>query len=273
MKLNRNAVVTLAIVCGSSLYAQPGYQRNASMVGGGNAEFGKCTIEVVVDGMADVEIRGNTGVFRNVVGQPAQWRRFECSSPLPQNPVNFNFAGVDGRGRQSLIRDPRNGGVAAVHIEDTAGGSEGYTFDLTWGNRGSNNQPGNVVDNRGNYPAGNSRDPRYDQNQNDQRYRPNYRDSDYYRRYNHGFASDEAVRVCQNEIERQALTRFRRADVHFDRARLDDGPGQQDAVVGIVDIHRQRGTERYRFSCAVDFNSGRVRTATLDASPLNDRDR
>ena len=51
---------------------------------------------------------------------------------MPPNPANFHFAGVDGRGRQQLIRDPRDGGVAVVRIEDPKSGSEGYTFDLTW---------------------------------------------------------------------------------------------------------------------------------------------
>jgi len=51
---------------------------------------------------------------------------------MPGNPANFRFSGVDGRGRQELVRDPRNGGVAVVRIEDRDNGSEGYTFDLTW---------------------------------------------------------------------------------------------------------------------------------------------
>jgi uncharacterized protein YfkK (UPF0435 family) len=41
---------------------------------------------------------------------------------------------VDGRGRQELVRDPRNGGAAVVRIEDPDNGSEGYTFNVSWGN-------------------------------------------------------------------------------------------------------------------------------------------
>src|SRR5205085_6002835 len=102
------------------------------MVGGGSADRGKCTAEVVVDDVAQVEIRGTTATLRTMSGQPAQWRRFECTGPMPANAGNFRFAGVDGRGRQELIRDPRNGGVAVVQIEDPEGGAEGYTFDLFW---------------------------------------------------------------------------------------------------------------------------------------------
>jgi hypothetical protein len=31
-----------------------------------------------------------------------------------------------------LIRDPQNGGVAVVRIDDPRGGAEGYTFEVTW---------------------------------------------------------------------------------------------------------------------------------------------
>ena len=81
------------------------FQRRATMRGGGGPNGGKCTIEVVVDRAAEVEIRGDTATLRNVSGQPPQWRRFECSGVMPPNPANFRFSGVDGRGRQQLVRD------------------------------------------------------------------------------------------------------------------------------------------------------------------------
>src|SRR5258705_10279938 len=113
--------------------AQP---RRATFLGGGSAGQGKCTIEVVVDGAAEVSVRGDQATLRNLSGQPAQWRRFQCTGPMPSNPADFRFAGVDGRGRQELMRDPRQGGAAVVRIEDSQGGSEGYTFDLFWGGGG-----------------------------------------------------------------------------------------------------------------------------------------
>src|SRR5437016_10625414 len=42
------------------------YQRKADIRGGGNPNQGKCTIEVVVDGAAEVEIRGDNAVLRNL---------------------------------------------------------------------------------------------------------------------------------------------------------------------------------------------------------------
>jgi len=81
---------------------QQGLQRRASIVGGGGLDYGKCTIEVWVDGGAQVEIIGDTATLRDTNGQTPQWRRFECTGPLPANPANFRFAGVDGRGSQKL---------------------------------------------------------------------------------------------------------------------------------------------------------------------------
>ena len=111
----------------------------ASMTGGGGD--GKCTFEVEVDGAAKVEIHGDTGSIRQLSGKRAVWRRLVCNQPMPNNPADFRFQGVDGRGRQELVRDPnQSGGVAVIRITDPQGGSEGYTGDITW--RGGNSNWG-----------------------------------------------------------------------------------------------------------------------------------
>jgi len=120
----------LLTISGLMLSAQT-FPRRADIRGGGG-DRGKCTIEVVVDGAAEVEIRGDSAVLRNVAGRPPEWRRFVCNSPMPPNPPDFRFTGVDGRGRQELVREPRGGEPAVVRIEDPQSGSEGYTFDITW---------------------------------------------------------------------------------------------------------------------------------------------
>ena len=182
---------------------------------------------------------------------------------MPPNPGDFRFKGVDGRGRQTLIRDPRNGGVAVVQIEDPDNGQEGYTFDLEWsgfGQGGGWNGP-----QAGGAPIG--QDPRdyRDRNYPEDRYRPQWRDTDYYRRNGHAFAVDEAVRVCQESVARQAQSRFRRGEIHFRYTAIDENPGRQDWVVGSIDVHRGGGREeRFNFSCSVDFNTGRVRSANLE---------
>lgn len=131
-----------------SASAQP-LERRAQITGGGGRDQGKCTIEVVVDGVAEVQIQGDRATIRNIDGQTPQWRRFVCNEPMPPNPAGFRFAGVDGRGRQSLVRSPQGGGPAVVRIEDPQGGSEGYTFDVTWQVGGYNAGPPSPLPGRG----------------------------------------------------------------------------------------------------------------------------
>ena len=228
--------------------AQPN-QRRATIVGGGDRDRGKCTVEVVVDGAADVEIRGDQGIVRNLSGQPAQWRRFECTSPMPANAADFRFAGVDGRGRQQLIKDPRSGGVAVVRIEDPQGGSEGYTFDLVWGGA-YRDEP-------------RREEPRRDQDPGPApRFPPDNRQGGALRR----FTTEQAVSVCQDAVRQQARTRFRGRDVEFRETRIDDNPGRNDWVIGMIDVLRgpRVPEEHLRFSCSVNFDNGQVRSVQLD---------
>lgn len=213
--------------------------RRANVSGGGNPNQGKCTIEVVVDGAAEVEIRGDSGTLRNLSGQPSQWRRFECNSPLPANPQNFRFVGIDGRGSQELVRGPQNGGVAVIRIQDPASGAEGYTFDITWG---------------GGF------DGRYGMND-----RRNERPADAPR-----FTTEQAVRACQDTVRQQAYERFRSSNIAFRRTTIDDKPGRQDWVNGLVDMRRGYDHDvTYRFACSVDFQTGAVRSAQMDPLEAN----
>jgi hypothetical protein len=222
-------VLAAVIVFTSSSGAQQ-FQRRATMVGGGG-DRGKCTIEVVVDGIAEVEIRGDLGTIRNIAGQPAQWRRFQCNAPLPRNPVDFRFQGIDGRGRQDLVRDPRNGGAAVVRIEDRQGGSEGYTFDLMWGGGGGDYRPPERIP---------ERVPRR-------------------------FTVEQAISVCQDSVRRQAGDRFRGRRVEFLNTRIDDNPGRNDWVIGMIEVYRgPNPEERYRFSCSVNFDNGDVRSVQVE---------
>src|SRR5947209_15230759 len=109
----------------------------ANVRGNNRSDQGKCTIEVDVDAVADVEVRGDTARIRTLSGEPARLKRFDCDSILPTRPGDFRFTGVDGRGRVALVQDPRNGGPAVIRIEDPKNGREGYTFDLEWRGGGS----------------------------------------------------------------------------------------------------------------------------------------
>jgi hypothetical protein len=100
---------------------------------GGSGDRGKCTIEVTVDGTAEIEILAEQGRMKTVNGQRAVWKRMDCNRPLPLNPEDFKLSPQEGRGKQSLLKSPKeNRGVAAVRIEDPSGGSAGYKFDLEW---------------------------------------------------------------------------------------------------------------------------------------------
>ena len=124
----------------SPLFAQGTIQ--AQVTGGGGS--GKCTFEIRTGGTAEVEIRGSQGRVRAISGGPAQWVRLKCNQPLPKRPNNFRFQGIDGRGRQTLVRDPNsNNGIAVVRIEDNRGSMHGYTGDIMW-NGGSGN-PGTAT--------------------------------------------------------------------------------------------------------------------------------
>ncbi len=252
MKRKFILLLTASAVIGAAAHAQSS-RRQATMVGG-NSGRGKCTIEVRVDKGAEVDIQGTSATLRTLSGQRAEWRRFECNSPMPANPVNFRFAGVDGRGRQTLVRDPRNGGVAVVRIEDRDNGSEGYTFDIFW--EGGGGPP------RGGY-QGNDRRPDI----RDEGYRPGWRESEYYRRNGRGFTVNEAVRVCQDSVMQQARRRFRNSDVKFGTTRIDDNPGRQDWVLGTFEVQRRGPDMRYGFACSVDFSTGRVRSAQINDRP------
>lgn len=204
----------------------------ASIRGGGNGDRGKCTIEVDVDDVAEVYINGDFGRLRTLSGQPAVWRRFECNAPLPANVGDFRFSGVDGRGRQTLVRDPRqNRGVAVIRIEDPKSGREGYTFDIEWsgGYGGGYGGPG------GNYGGGQYGGGQYGGN--------------------FGGRGD-VVSFCQDAVRAKADREYGVRDLGF----LDVGAenaGRRDYVEGVFENRRSR--ERYRYSCSVDFNTGRLR--------------
>lgn len=114
------------------------FEKRASFAGRSD-DGGRCTVEVVVDKSAEVMVFADHGVLRMIDGgQPAVWRRLECTSPMPINMRDFRFEPREGRGRVNLAQDPRsNRGRAVVHIDDPEPGSGTYAFNLIW--RGGNN--------------------------------------------------------------------------------------------------------------------------------------
>jgi len=240
-------------------------QRKANITGGGSPDQGKCTIEVVVDGAAEIEIRGDTATMRNLSGQAPQWRRFQCTSPMPANPGEFRFAGVDGRGSQQLVRDPRNGGSAVIRIEDRDNGSEGYTFDVFWGGGGRNYTGGD----RGGPPPQQDRgfDGRRDQDRGFGGPPPRDYDRDRGPGRDRRFTSEQAIRACQDWVRDEAGRRLGTSRIDFQRTAMDDNPGRNDWVLGNFAVTRRFGRQDfYSFSCSVNFDTGRVRSADFRAA-------
>ncbi len=230
----------------------------------GNAVDGKCTIEVNVDGAAEVEIRGNEGRMRNLSGQPAVWRRFVCNGTMPANPHDFRFRGIDGRGSVQLLQDPRqNGGRIVFRIDDPQGGREGYTVDLEW--RGSNGQWNNQ-DTRGWRGPDSRSDNRFQDQRNSGGTGDANRDRRYYDergRWNTE-GTKQAIRVCEAAaVERIQRDGFR--NVTFRNVVPDNNPGRNDFVNGFATA--RQGWWRnvsFQFSCSVNLANGQVRSIDVN---------
>ena len=134
-------VLVMMVACVFSAWSQRVTDRRAAEIRGGGGE-GKCTIEVVVDDVAEVEIIGRNAAIRTISGSPASFRRFQCNQAMPFRPSGFRFKGIDGRGRQDMVQSAEGGGRAVIRIEDSKGGSEGYTFDIFWNGGGGYNSGG-----------------------------------------------------------------------------------------------------------------------------------
>lgn len=99
----------------------------------GGMSAGKCTFELDVDQAAEVEIHGSRGDLKTISGNPARWRRLNCTQALPPSPSNFKFLSVRGRGKQELVKDPNsNQGVAVIRMDDEPQGRGRYVGTITW---------------------------------------------------------------------------------------------------------------------------------------------
>ncbi len=129
MKIAPAALFLTACAVG---FAQP-YDTFRGRITGGGGDRGKCTIEVVVDGTAEIEVVEADGRMNTLAGARATWRSMECNMGVPSNPAEFKFSPQSGRGKQYVVRQPQeNRGIAVIRIEDPSGGSGTYRFDLEW---------------------------------------------------------------------------------------------------------------------------------------------
>ena len=97
------------------------------------AGSGKCTVEVVVPGAAQVRVHNDSAKLIKMSGREPEWKKFECSSPLPKKPVDFRMEATGGRGHQMLEHGPKDHrGTAVINIDDPGKGEDTYSFDLIW---------------------------------------------------------------------------------------------------------------------------------------------
>jgi hypothetical protein len=240
-----------------STWAMSAQEENRQAVITGAPGSPKCTIEVEVDVVADVEIHGTVARIHTLGGSPATWRRFVCNQPMPVKPANFRFRGIDGRGRQTLIGDPFNSGVAVVRIEDPKSGREGYTFDLEWqGAAGPAGGPG--------YPQ-----PGYPQQGYPGQPAPpgGDHDRDGDRDRDRRFEPDDAVHQCSDAAEGQ-LRRNGYRETRVIESKMDGDAGRGDWIYGKVIGRRGPNTETFGFACSVDFQARRI--GAVNVRPAND---
>jgi hypothetical protein len=129
-----------------------------------------------------------------------------------------------------LVRDPRSGGPAVVHIEDREGGAEGYTFELTWGGRDETRYRGPEY---GAPPAPVGR----------------------------RWTQDQAIRACRDEVRGRAAERYG-SNIRFEGMRMEDNPDRRDWIVG--SFTTPRDGQIHQFACSVNFDNGNVRWAQID---------
>lgn len=253
----RCAVLLTAVVIAAQ--AQVADQIRRATISGSGGTSGKCTIEVRVDGSAEVDIYGDSGRLRTLAGQPATWTRLECTDGLPAAMSDFRFRGIDGRGDVRLAQDPRsNNGRAVVRIDDTKGGSEGYTFSIEWSGAS------------GVAPTGGFQNNQYDPTPNAAGRRGALRSG---RAGMGNFSTERAIDLCRNEVRTRGERDYGLRNIDITAAGVDPNSGRRDWVVGTFNDRSgsRRRDNAYRFNCSVDYSSGQVRTVEIlraDGSPV-----
>ncbi|HZO55367.1 MAG TPA: hypothetical protein VFB63_21855 [Bryobacteraceae bacterium] len=251
--MRHTAFLSLAALAVMALpaFAQRGEPFRAQVRGSGDS--GKCTIEVRVDDVAEVEVRGDTGFLRTLQGQPASWVRFVCNAPFPTGGMQeFRFRGIDGRGRVELRRDPReNRGAAVIYIVDNKGGTEGYTFDLEWkgGYLGSGGGGGNRPNRPGNSGSGGF-------------FGGNSGSSSGTGGFFGGDSQSNSVRACQDAIA-ERLRRDNYSNPNFGSAALSDRPGKRDWIAGEGRARRSGSNVDFEYACRMDLDRAQVREVDL----------
>lgn len=233
--------------------AQVGDQVRRADISGSQGTSGKCTIEVRVDATAEVDVYGDSGRLRSFAGQPAAWARMECTDPLPNRMTDFRFRGIDGRGNQRLIRDPRsNNSIAVVRIEDSRGGAADYTFEIEWS--GASGGYASSGFGASAYPAAPTTST------------SGARGVQFPGRVTgRTISAERALDLCRAEVHARGERDYGLRNIDITAVGVDTGQGRRNWVTGSFTDgggSLQRGSS-YRFNCSVDYTSGQVGTVEI----------
>lgn len=236
-----------------ALHAQVADQVRRAAVSGTGSASGKCTVEVRVDGAAEIDLYGDSGRLRTIWGQPAAWARLECTSIMPYTMSDFRFRGIDGRGSVKLVQDPRNNNsMAVIRIDDPKGGSEGYTFEVSWSGGSASGPVSGFQSSSGwgtpppgapSAGAGRGRGSGW----GDRR----------------AITSEQAIDLCRAEVRSRAERDYSLRNIDITAAAADTAQGRRNWVTGTFRAAQARRGGGYKFNCEVDYTAGQVRNVEL----------
>lgn len=128
------AKLLLPLLAVSAVAAAEPVLKQATLTGDGQSAAGKCTMEVILNGSAVIDLLGPTASLRSLTGEPLGWRRFECTAILPPNPDGFQLRLTSGRGRLTLLRHPLldGGGPASFRVKSSVEFPEVFVLEIIW---------------------------------------------------------------------------------------------------------------------------------------------
>jgi len=194
--------------------------RRAALVYASNPYVGRCTVSVLVDGAADIEIRGDDATMRNVTGYPPRWQSFACTGPMPVAAADLSLRAIEGNGQITLSRDSYRPGLAIVRVTNLEGGDRLFTFELSW-------SP--------------SRPPAYSTGEAER-----------------SAVDDDAMQSCRTAVENRIRNNGYRY-VRFGSIAMDDR-AVSDRVTGTASASDTYRTAVFDFNCRVSTIDGQVRS-------------
>jgi len=252
MKTSARWLVLMVLMAAAQ--AQVAGQIRRATISGSGGTSGKCTIEVRVDMLAEIDVYGDSGRLRTIAGQPATWTRLECTDSLPYGMSDFRLSGIDGRGSVKLVQDPRNNNsMAVIRIEDPSGGSDGYTFEISWSGASGGAPTGGFATGWGGPAAGGTSPP---STTGSGRGRGGWGDR---------LTAERAMDLCRTEVRARSERDYGLRNIDITSTAVDSGQGRRDWITGAFSDRssNRRRASGYRFNCQVDYSSGQVRNVEI----------